>query len=617
MKNALPSLRMKDEPQDNHQTDCDRPGDERRLPHESLAGDQPPAKTPRQSGRGWLLAAWLLMSLNFWLVVHGGVEDSQTFDEGVHLAAGVSYWLTSDFRLNPEHPVLWKLIAAAPVVFLRPSLPLDTPAWQNYQEWDFASRFLQENRVPTMRLLLLGRLPTFIAGSLLVFVVFLLGRQLLNPLAGLIAAFLTAFDPAVIAHSRYITTDIPVTLALTLSLAQFARYVQAPTRRNLVWLLILAAVACLIKYSALLILAVFPFILLIVRRRRRLALSPWRFGAHLLLTLIFTLGLVYGLRLRPAVADPRVSEIFKLRSSIVERGQVTAQPALIQDLIRATEPDRSFRRALDAVLRVPLPFYWYIRGTSAVLSHAYWGQHAYLFGRVTERGWWWYFPAALFLKLPPSSLSLIVTAAAGLVVFRLRQRSLPFPLLIPLLFLASYGVLTVTSRLNLGIRHLLPIYPLLFLIVGWLGAELLRRRTKARWLFVFVLALLPVSTLPNHPREIGYFSQFVGGERRGERFLLDSNLDWGQDLIRLRRFMERQPDRRFALAYAGTADPKSYGITAAPFQTPNDLTAQRADFAAISLGKLVGEPQAFGWLQQYERVDRIGASILVFAVPER
>lgn len=575
-----------------------------------------PAPDPPAPGRqrlAWWLVGCLVVS-HLGLVVHGAINDSQTFDEGVHLAAGVSYWVTGDFRLNPEHPVLWKLVAAAPVLLLRPDVPLDHPAWAGHRAWEFADIFLDANRVPVGQLLLVGRLAGFLAGSLLIIVVFRFGTELFGLAAGLAAASLTAFDPNLIAHARLITTDLPITLAITTTLYLLWRYRQHPTRQRLAWVILGFVFASLVKYSGLLLLILLPLELAVARRDRSVPLTPHRLFGLLLVSLLVSLLVVYRGGFRKLADDPRLTEIYRQRQSIIEQQAVAEQPVLIQRLIGVTEPGQPVQTAIERFSELPLPFYWYLRGTAAVVSHSYWGQPAYLFGQTNERGWWWYFPAAFLVKTPLATLGLITVALAALARRRLaRPQPLPTTLAFILVPVGLYVLATFFTRLNLGIRHLLPIYPLLFLVVGWLTSLRHRRFPRLfRGLVLTLVAGLPFSTGLSHPGELGYFSEAVGGWQRGHRYLLDSNLDWGQDLRRLRHWMTSHRVDRIFLAYAGTARPTAYGVEAdaLPLDPPAGQGPNR--YAVISIGRLVGESDRYGWLASYPLVARIGTSLLVY-----
>lgn len=605
------SIHKQDDDRDRLQGghDRDEPGGTREVAVSS-PGTVPPFTTRERGNlRRWL---WLLVAVHLWLSVHGAVDDAQTMDEGIHLAAGVTYWTTGDRRLNPEHPALWKLVATLPVLAARPAVPLQDPSWARADGWGFARAFMAANRPRAHQLLLFGRLMNVVAGASLVLAIGLLGERLFSARAGLVAAALAAFDPTVIAHSRYVTTDVPVTLGITLSVAFFVSAVHRPSRKNFILLTLVVVATSFMKYSGLLLILCLPLMWLLAGRERR----PWsgrRLFAGLLIGLAAGIALLYPHLQRPA-DDPRVQELLRLRTELADHpAKLAAYPPLIQRAIAAADPTTHTGRALQRVLSLRVPAYWYWRGLFAVSSHTLWGQRAYLLGRTSETGWRWYFPVAFIVKTPLPTLALIGLAAAAVLRWRRERRRLPWGLGLIAVPLALYLLGTFISRLNLGLRHLLPVYPFLFLVVGWavVHSGVLRARVS-RLVIVGALVLLPVSTLAVHPYEIASFSALVGGVGNGWRYLLDSNLDWGQDLLRLKRTLTRLGTDRVALAYYGTADPSTYGIDAQPLGT--STAPATTTYAAVSLSMLVGEWPRYAWVTTYPLAARVGSSILLYRI---
>lgn len=451
-----------------------------------------------------------------------------------------------------------------------------------------------------------------LAGAALVLALFALGRRLAGWRVGLVAACLAAFDPSLIAHSRYLTTDVPVTLGIVLTLAQLVRAVEAPSRRATALLLLAATATMLVKFSGLILLLVLPLTAWLLGRRRKLPWSARRLTLLLLASLLVAVPVLYRGSVRRPNADPRVPEILTLRNRLaLDRAALAVQPPIVRWAVRTTEPGTRFRSALDATLAQPTPGYWFVRGVSAVVSHTLWGQRSYLLGRTSEHGWRWYFPVVFLVKTPLPTFALLLLALATLGRLALGRR--PFPRLVVVVGvpLVIYVVGTFASRLNLGLRHLLPIYPLLFLLIGW---AVVQRPLLGRWCHRLVvsaaLMLLPIGTLAVHPFEIASFSQLVGGLPSGHRYLLDSNLDWGQDLLRLQRELRRRSSDRVALAYFGTADPETYGVHWVPL--PEQSSPNLPRYAAVSLTLLIGEWPRYAWVTAHPFVGRAGASIALF-----
>jgi hypothetical protein len=131
-------------------------------------------------------------------------------------------------------------------------------------------------------------------------------------------------------------------------------------------------------------------------------------------------------------------------------------------------------------------------------------------------------------------------------------------LLVPIV---CYLVPAMTAKLNIGLRHILPIYPFVLLLAALAVAELLRSKQKSAYAVLIALSLFWLFEFARiYPHYLAFFNQFVGGPSHGYEYLVDSNLDWGQDLKPLKKWMDKNNVQRINLAYFGTADPAYYGI---------------------------------------------------------
>jgi len=182
-------------------------------------------------------------------------------------------------------------------------------------------------------------------------------------------------------------------------------------------------------------------------------------------------------------------------------------------------------------------------------------RYAYLCGEYSTTGWASYFPIAFLIKTPVATLVLL---AAGLAALLLRRVTVCSPvLLIGLLgFVAAHGASSVTANLNIGHRHLLPLYPVVCVLAG--GAVAWFGRRGPRLAVAGLLIWLAGANLTTFPHYLAYFNELVGGRTRGHLYLADSNLDWGQDLFRLAAWARAHPDEPLKLAYFGSAPPPAY-----------------------------------------------------------
>lgn len=564
-------------------------------------------------------------------------SDSQTIDEAVHLSAGYSALRTGDFRLNPEHPPLIKLLSAAPLLALRLDLPTNHPSWQSRDEWEFGRQLLYHNRVPAHEILLTGRLANIVLTLLLVLAITLVSRRLFGWTAAFLSLAVAALDPTMIAHGHLITTDIGVALFFFLSIVFFARFLQSGRRRDQSLFFVAFVATQMSKFSAVILFPVIIVLRLIwgwqhgESWRKMLLASLKLFGQTLLATIVVAF-LLYGVSFQRIGDDPRIAQLYLNRAQIVATDTIAQQAPLTRVLIHFTDPATGTgQRVLRIVDHARVPLYPFFRGLAAVYSHNYGGHLSYLMGHYSETGWWYYFPVAFAVKTPGGTLvltgmifllalqyfSLRVRSAAG---SRLKRwlaslRALPFSaywLVVP--FLLYFGT-SLTSHINLGVRHLLPIYPFLFVMLGWLVAIRSQRFQHGfHFIIVSLVMLVAIESALVRPYFLAFFNSFSGGPRHGSQYLVDSNIDWGQDLDRLGKELRQRGIGEVALVYFGTAEAEPALPNRIHLPT-SDEPDQIRDFhgvAAISVTALLSRDRSYAWLRPLIPTTVVGYSIFVY-----
>ncbi|HEX4048365.1 MAG TPA: hypothetical protein VH309_11050 [Elusimicrobiota bacterium] len=258
----------------------------------------------------------------------------------------------------------------------------------------------------------------------------------------------------------------------------------------------------------------------------------------------------------------------------------------------------------------------YADGLSATLSRLSDGRASYLHGSWSSQGWWWYFPAAVLLKTP---LALLLVGGLGGWAALCRKRAEAAWLLIPPV---GYFAAALTSKTQIGYRHLLPVYPFLCLWAGLGASWLWKRGPAARAVLAAAGLWLAASVCAASPGYLSYFNELARG--RGADWLADSNLDWGQDLPGLARALAARGNPPVVLSYFGTGDPEAYGIRYVPlaFITNVERTGNAAlapgspVIFAISQTNLVGtyyrDHHAFDWLRSRRPVAVPGGSIYLY-----
>jgi hypothetical protein len=490
----------------------------------------------RERWRRVALAAALLPP--FGLALSAAAEKSVTVDEYQALPHGLAILRTGDFRLATTTQPLGQVLPALPLLI--------TPARLDGKElasqpttWGVGRQFARENTEGYHGYLMAGRAVSALV--LLVTCVFAwrLSQDLYGPIGGLLTAATAGLSPNLLAHGPLVTPDIYLAASMIGSLLAFDSLLRRPGWVSGMLLGLTLSAAGLAKHTGVLLMAIFPLILsglCIVDQIRRSAVRSdgftWRRAW-------WSAALAVGL----AVLAINVGYLF----------QGTFTP------LRNYEPEtpefQAVRRALPGWLPVPLPES-YFRGADRQLAEK--GYDAYLLGEFNDSGFYEYYLVALLVKTPVvvPLLALLALVCAP----RVGRREVPLLVCGGLLLL----FFSFSKHKNIGVRYVLFLEPIAAVWIGRLAAAPAWRSPRfgryvrgAAGIGVAVLGLMAVTTWPDY---IAYFNRASGGPAHGHEYLLDSNLDWGQDLITLRRYMEDEGIPSVDLAYFGRVDPAVYGV---------------------------------------------------------
>jgi len=520
-------------------------------------------------------------------------QETQTWDEGFDLAGGYSYWKTGDFRINREHPPLGKYINALPLLFMNPTLPLDDPSWARTDNVNFGVRFLYYNRIPADTLLFWARLMTILLTLALGLALAWWARKRFGAGAALFALLLFAFDPNLIAHGRYVTSDMVVTLFSFLACITWGEYLLTNSRKYLILAGLTFGLAIVSKFSAFFLIPVYALLFGIgwLRRRREFSVRRLvRSSAAVAAIAALVVVIVYAPEARlliPGNWDPSAPS---LRSAVDQRtmyGRVVAWVGSHLGL-----------RAHSFPVAVGMVF-----------AHNDMGHTAYLMGQHSQMGWWYFFPVTFAVKTPTAVLLALLLF---LILFPfVRPRPLPFEWYVLIVPIVVYFGFSMTSHINIGVRHLLPIYPFLYVL---LAAGLVRWKRYALWA---IGILLVAESLAIYPHYLAFFNWPSGGPGNGPKYLVDSNIDWGQDVLKLKRYMAEHNIPKIWVCYFGRAEMWYYGLNAAMLPVESKLgdTSQFDGVVAISATPLMGvyvPPEDYAWLRALKPDAKIGYSIYLY-----
>jgi hypothetical protein len=520
------------------------------------------------------LAAAAGLAFHLWAGFSFIKASAPTYDEPVHLASGWTYLKTGRYALNiMDHPPFSEMFSALPLLLRSPETFAAHPYLERRMPYHYSDYFLYNNTLSPEGLLNPARAFGFLAWTAgFSAVIFFFCLRLHSPAAGFGALAVYYFLPVFISNNALVTTDSAAALFYAASLLGgflFALKAYGPERR-LPWRELLLASACA--------------------------------------------GLAMGSKFSMFVVPPLVAGLWVLHmlffSPRREAGRVFGHALLYCALSLA---------ALALVYRGDLPLYF--EGLNATISRLGEGRSSFAMGNYSSEGVWWYFPAAFLLKNPAA---FVMFLAAGLAaVFRRRGPALLW-LAMPFLF---YFGSALMSKVQIGVRHLLPAMPLAAALAG-LGLVSLLSRRRGILLAAPAAAVSVFFVISAHPFYLAYFSEAAGGKSNGWKYLTDSNLDWGQDLKALGEKLRSEGSPPVVLSYFGVARPERYGIKYCPLGVvtnvpeiargprSEDLCASDRRLLAVSATNLQStyypDRERFAWLRGRKPYFTAGGSIFLY-----
>jgi len=491
----------------------------------------------------WLwTAAALLIALQAILVANIVRQESLTFDEDNHIFAGYMMWKTGDYGLNPEHPPLVKLLATS--VILGDKLTVQPLQGRPFKvEAYLGGRdFLRAND-PDHRLLLRMRLTAGVLALGMTLVIFLATLEWFGPGAALIALTIAVFDPNLLAHSALVTTDMGLSCFLLLSVWAFYRWTSKPTVLRLALAGLAAGCEIGAKHSGILLAPVLVALAAVeISRaakgeRSRTALRMLGGLAAIVLIAVVILWSLYGFRYAARPAGLALS-------------------TSLADYMSPLGPlDKA---AISTFARWHLLPESYLMGLVDVRLVAQ-GSSTFILGKIYAHGVWWYFPTAILIKTTIGLMLLVLLACFAVAARKLTHLREVAYVVIPGVI---YFLVAVTSGLNIGARHVLPLYALGAILAGAGMWALIQ--TNRHWSYAAAALILwhIGSSLAAYPVGMAYANEAWGGPKQVHRYLSDANVDWAQQLIHVKQWQDKHPNEECWFAYFARpeVDPAMYGV---------------------------------------------------------
>lgn len=525
------------------------------------------------------VVAGLLLLIHAGLLAWIGYKNSPSMDDVAHLSAGLSHWYLGDFTLYKVNPPLARSVAVLPVLVTRPKVD-----WKSYvrgerarAEFGVGQDFMRINGRDGFRYHVLARwacIPFSLVGGTYCF---LWGRAIYSPLSGLFALTLWCFSPNVLGNAAMVTPDAPAAALGLAATYHFYHWLEAPGWANALLAGLVLGLAELTKTTWIILFALWPCIWVAwnLYNRPFSAASAWCSQALnlsvILLFSIYLINLAYGFD-----GSFRPLKNFEFVSDVLAGNKVHSQ----------TTGNR-FREHWTGVIPVPFPA-CYVEGIDIQRSDFERKKWCYLAGRQQLGGWWYWYLYAMAVKVPLGTWGLFLMAAIATAVQR--KHSAIFAAEMVLLAPAVAVFLLISSQTGFTryLRYALPAFPFLMVWMSRVALAIPLKRAKFAVAAVALLAWTVESSLAVYPFSISYFNELGGGPMGGHACLVDANIDWGQELLRLKSWLARHPEASpLHLGNFGFVDPKIAGIEFRPVPKLRMISPdQKTSLGNIPAGQL-------------------------------
>jgi len=533
------------------------------------------------------LLAVLLLGGMLILMIMSARGDSATFDEVAHIGAGYSYLTQKDGRLNPEHPPLIKMMSVFPLLFLNLNFDATQPFWAtqnvNDRQWAAGNSLLYESGNDADKILFWSRLPIMILAVLFGLVIFWWTRKNHGAKAAFFTLLFFVLSPTFLAHSRLVTTDLGAAFAFFLSVIFFIRFLEKSNRKSAILFGVVFGFSLLVKFSLVILL---PFFIILIIWK---LFENWKLKiGNLILASFAALAVIY------------VFYIPLVWNYPLEQNLADAHFTLDQYKTAQFAPKIDFWLLSSPITR---PLGQYLHGFLMAAQRTAGGNSAYFLGEVSSKGWVSYFPVLFFTK---ELIGLYILMFLAVILdFKNRKKLNDTNTKIFLFFIAYYWAWSLWSPLNIGIRHILPTFPFIYILIS---------KSITRKLIIFaIITWMAIEVGLVFPYFLSYYNQIGGGWKIGYKIATDSNYDWGQDLKRLKFWVEDNNINKIYIDYFGGGSLKYYfGNKAEPWRYEKGPPPTGSYFA-VSANSLVGAEDLYYWLKDKNPVARAGSSIFIFS----
>lgn len=583
------------------------------------------------SANNLLVISLLLLHAN--LVAYSATRHSPNLNEPGHLVAGMSHWKFQGFALYRVNPPLVRMVASAIPAFF---MEIKTN-WKNYSKnsgvprpvFKIGSDFVIANGVNSYWIFTIARwacIPFSLLGG---YVCYCWAKDLYGPMAGLISLSLWCFSPNILAHAQFITPDCGATAMGITSSYLFWKWLNTKSWATALLSGFVMGLALLTKTTWIILFGLWPLLWLGWQFIDKESLDKYSWKKQLVqLTTVLTLALfILNLGYLFGGTFTKLKDFRFVSKSL--SGQVTSTPKTKSTVSIKTA--NRFNKTWAGEIPVPLPKDFLVGLDIQKKAFENFGRESYLRGEFKERGWWYYYLYALAIKVPIGYWIIFCLASIHAIVCWSGKASLQNLLVLGSPVLVILILVSSQTGFSHHLRYVLLIFPFIFVWMGqcviWLSKTKLIRSSILLISFVWAIS----SSLYYYPHSLSYFNELVGGPLKGHEHLINSNIDWGQDLLLLKEWIEEHPEARpmhvcyyGTLNYYGQRDIIALGVD---YPLPLINTEENPNFApppgwyAISVNYLKGygwkQPKnGFKYFQKYVPVGKAGYSIYIFHIQE-
>lgn len=564
-----------------------------------------------QSIAGFLLAGGILAA-HAWCLAYGAAVNSPTVDEVAHLPAGITHWHSGRFELYRVNPPLVRMVAAVPVLAVKPRTN-----WAAYSEEPFrrpefqvGRDFVRANGERAFWLFARGRWACIPFSLLGAYVCYRWASELFGWRAALVALALWCFCPNILGHGQLITPDVAGAALAVAVCYVFWHWLRQPSWQRTGWMGVLLGVAELTKTTNLLLFVLLPVLWLLwpVGDKQR----SWRRESVSLLCMfglaLLVLNVGYGFE---GTLKPLGEYLFTSKAFGGTQAEASTQI-----------PGNRFAGSWLGRLPVPLPEN-YVRGIDVQKRDFESGRISYLRGEYRRQGWWYYYLYAMLVKVPLGTW-LLFACAGFFALWYGTSAGWRNEVFLVLPALGYLGLVSSETGFSHHLRYVLPVFPFWFIWISRLAAQPLWKHKVVMACTLGGLLWSVASSLSVYPHSLSYFNELAGGPKNGPRHLLDSNVDWGQDLLFLKRWADQHSEARpLYLSYFGMFDASAIYPELRPISEANVADGPRPGWYAVSVNTVYGyavggiqrEPMStYSYFQQFEPVAYAGYSIYVYHV---